>query len=58
MHIQLGHCNNSWFDSRLAAAISELPQTVSIGFDVSPSGGKPANMSTLVDVSLRRSGDI
>uniref|UniRef100_A0A5K3G376 Tudor domain-containing protein n=1 Tax=Mesocestoides corti TaxID=53468 RepID=A0A5K3G376_MESCO len=58
MHIQLGHCNNSWFKLRLAAAISELPQTASIGFDVSRSDDRPVNMPTFVDLSARQSGDI
>uniref|UniRef100_A0A5K3FZL2 Uncharacterized protein n=1 Tax=Mesocestoides corti TaxID=53468 RepID=A0A5K3FZL2_MESCO len=54
----LGCCNNSWFETRLAAAISELPQTVSIGFDVSRSDDRPVNMPTLADVSPKRPGDI
>uniref|UniRef100_A0A5K3G2T1 Membrane spanning protein n=1 Tax=Mesocestoides corti TaxID=53468 RepID=A0A5K3G2T1_MESCO len=58
MHIRLGRCNNSWFESRLAAAISELPQTVSIGFDVSRSDDRPVNIPTLADVSPKRPGDI
>uniref|UniRef100_A0A5K3FYY4 MSP domain-containing protein n=1 Tax=Mesocestoides corti TaxID=53468 RepID=A0A5K3FYY4_MESCO len=51
-------CKNSWFESRLAVTISELPQTISIGFSVSPSDDRPVNMPTFVDVSPGRPGDI